>query len=132
MFELTVEDQFAAAHSITIGGVAEPLHGHHFRVRAVVQGERLDAEGLLCDFHELERLLSEAIAPFRGRTINGVPPFDRLSPTAEAIARHLHDAIAAGLPAGVRLSEVAVGEAPGCTATYRQDAAPAAYGSTIP
>lgn len=131
MFELTVEDEFAAAHSITIGGVAEPLHGHHFRVRAVVRGERLDAEGLLCDFHELERLLAEAISPFRGRTINGVPPFDRLPPTAEQLARHLHGAIAAGLPAGVRLAEVAVGEAPGCTATYRHDSA-AAEGTSTP
>lgn len=122
MFELSVEDEFAAAHSISIGGVAEPLHGHHFRVRAVVRGERLDGDGLLCDFHELERLLHAAIAPFRGRTINGVPPFDRLPPTAEEIARHLHGAIAAGLPAGVRLVEVSLGEAPGCTATYREPA----------
>jgi 6-pyruvoyltetrahydropterin/6-carboxytetrahydropterin synthase len=119
MYELSVETEFAAAHAISIGGEMEPLHGHHFRVRATLRGEALDGEGLLCDFHAFERRLDAAVDPFRGRTINGVPPFDALPPTAELLARHLHEAISAGLPAGVRLVEVAVGEAPGCTATYR-------------
>ncbi len=97
----------------------EELHGHHFRVRAMVEGPALDDEGLLCDFHLLERSLDEAIRPFAGRTVNGTPPFDRVLPTAEAMAKHFHDALAATLPAGVRMVEVAVGEAPGCTAIYR-------------
>ncbi len=118
MFRLQVDREFAAAHAIVIGGEHEPLHGHHFRVRATVEGGGLDAEGLLCDFHLLERRLDEAISPFAGRTLNGTPPFDRLSPTAESIARHLFEAVAPGLPQGVRLVEVAVGEAPGCTAIY--------------
>lgn len=128
MYELSVEREFAAAHAISIGGEMEPLHGHHFRVRATLQGERLDGEGLLCDFHLFERRLAAAIEPFQGRTINGVPPFDTLPPTAELLARHLHEAISTDLPAGVRLVEVAVGEAPGCTAIYR----PAPDATTAP
>lgn len=119
MFRLEVVREFAAAHAISIGGAMEELHGHHFRVRAMVEGPTLDQEGLLCDFHLLERSLDEAIRPFAGRTVNGTPPFDRVLPTAEAMAKHFHDRLAATLPAGVRMVEVAVGEAPGCTATYR-------------
>ena len=118
MFRLHVDCEFPAAHAISIRGVMEEMHGHHFRVRATIEGPRLDGDGLLCDFHDLEQRLARAIDPFRNRTLNGVPPFDRTSPTAEAIARHLFEAVAPQLPAGVRLVEVSVGEAPGCTATY--------------
>lgn len=121
MYRLRVDREFPAAHSITIGGEAEEIHGHHFRVGVVVEGSRLDGEELLCDFHELEARLDRAIEPFRNRTVNGVPPFDRVNPTAEALARHFGEAVSAGLPEGVRLVEVAVGEAPGCTATYLPD-----------
>jgi 6-pyruvoyltetrahydropterin/6-carboxytetrahydropterin synthase len=53
--------------------------------------------------------------------LNHVPPFDRVNPTAEMVARHLADVIARGLPPGVRLARVSVTEAPGCRATYRLD-----------
>lgn len=121
MFRLEVVREFAAAHAIAIGGAMEELHGHHFRVRATVEGPELDSEGLLCDFHLLERGLDDAIRPFAGRTVNGTPPFDRILPTAEAMAKHFFDAMAASIPAGARLVEIAVGEAPGCTAFYRPD-----------
>jgi hypothetical protein len=47
-----------------------------------------------------------------------VPPFDRLNPTAELVARHIADELGGAVPAGVRVHAVSVGEAPGCTATY--------------
>jgi 6-pyruvoyltetrahydropterin/6-carboxytetrahydropterin synthase len=121
MYRLRVDREFPAAHSITICGEAEEIHGHHFRVGVVVEGPSLDGEELLCDFHDLEARLDRAIDPFRNRTVNGVPPFDRVNPTAEALARHFGEAMASGLPEGVHLVEVAVGEAPGCTAIYRPE-----------
>ncbi len=118
MYELTVEAAFRADHAISIGGDREERHGHDWRVRVVVGGEDLDADGLLCDFHELEGQLENAVANLRGADLNAVSPFDAVNPTAEHVARHLAESLAPDLPERVTLRSVHVTEAPGCTATY--------------
>lgn len=123
MFELTVQGEFCAAHSIRIAGEREPLHGHNFRVSVCVSSEALDADGLVCDFHAVERALREVLRPLHNADLGTTPPFDRVNPTAEEIARHIAGAVGSGLkgvlPAGARISAVSVTEAPGCTATYK-------------
>jgi 6-pyruvoyltetrahydropterin/6-carboxytetrahydropterin synthase len=123
MYELTVEREFCAAHAITIAGEREAVHGHNWRVRVVVAGPALDADGLLCDFHDVERRLDEVLAPFRNQDLNRTAPFDRLNPTAEHVARHLAaqltERLAPCLPAGTAVASVSVTEAPGCSATFR-------------
>lgn len=119
MFLLELETEFSAAHAIMLRGSREKTHGHNFRVTVAVAGERLDGDGLLCDFHLLERRLAEVVAPFRDADLNGTPPFDRINPTAEAIARHLGEAFGHGLPAGVRVDSVRVTEATRCAAIFR-------------
>src|SRR5262249_48635902 len=89
MFALEVETEFSAAHAITIAGTRERVHGHNFRVNAAVSGAALDGDGLLCDFHALERWLAEIVRPFRDGDLNSTPPFDRINPTAERIAEHI-------------------------------------------
>ena len=118
MYELSVTREFCAAHAIDIKGVREPLHGHNWRVTAVVAGPVLDADGLLCDFHEVEAHLDAAIDRYRDRTLNDVAPFDQVNPTAEHLARHLAEALADGLGEGVQVRRLSVTEAPGCEATY--------------
>src|SRR4051812_35540071 len=98
MYELSVEREFCAAHAITMAGQREPMHGHNWRVTVVVAGEKLDANGLLCDFHLIERQLDRVIGQVHNRTLNEIPPFDRINPTAEHVARHFADAVAAALP----------------------------------
>ncbi|MFZ9915990.1 MAG: 6-pyruvoyl trahydropterin synthase family protein [Phycisphaerales bacterium] len=105
-FALEVEAEFAAAHAILLAGARERLHG----------------EELLCDFHLVERLLSEAVAPFRDGNLNDTPPFDRRNPTAEAVAHHVATELAHRLAAAapsVHLEWVRVTEAPRCTAIVR-------------
>lgn len=123
VFDLTIESTFSAAHAITVAGRAEPLHGHDFHATATISGPALDGDGLLCDFHAAERQLRELTSPFHNRNLNETPPFDRLNPTAENIARHLGDELARRLapilPGGARLSALRLTEAPGCAATYR-------------
>lgn len=118
MFELRVERSFSAAHAISIRGRLEPLHGHDWGVTAVVRGARLDDDGLLCDFHLIERQLDAIIAPLHNRCLNETPPFDRVNPTAENVARHIGERLEAGLPQDVVLHGCRVSEAPGCTACY--------------
>ena len=96
----------------------EELHGHDWRVRVAIRGPRLDAEDLLLDFHALESALRDAVAPFSGRTMNGVPPFDHVHPTAERLAEHVGTTLAGAIPAGCDLVWVSVEEAPGCIARW--------------
>lgn len=118
MFQLELETEFSAAHAIVIAGTRERVHGHNFRVTMVVEGPRLDAEGLLCDFHMVERWLEEIVAPFRDGDLNATPPFDRVNPTAERIAEHIGMAMAGKLPANVRVGRVRVTEATRCAAVF--------------
>jgi len=122
-WSLTVERSFCAAHAITMAGSLEPLHGHTWEVRVEVAAPALDGDGLLCDFHALEAVVDEVLAPLRDRNLNEVPPFDRLNPTAEHVAWHLASAIDARvrerMAGDVRVTEVRVVEAPGCTAIFR-------------
>jgi 6-pyruvoyltetrahydropterin/6-carboxytetrahydropterin synthase len=118
MYLLRIERTFSAAHAITMAGVQEEVHGHDWRVEATVAGASLDADGLLVDFHALERSLDGIVGRFRNRNLNAVAPFDRVNPTAELVAQFIATRLASDLPPGVHVHSVSVGEAPGCTATY--------------
>jgi len=116
---LRVRAGFEAAHHLTsYRGAPEPVHGHSWRVEAVLAADRLDDEGMAYDFVEVRRALQELAAAFDHGDINTVPPFDRLSPTTERIAVWFHDRLRERLPAAP-LVEVTVWEGPDCSATYQ-------------
>lgn len=124
-FRLELTSVFSAAHAIVIGGQREPLHGHDWRVTATIGGATLDSDGLLVDFHAVEAALKAIIAPFHNRSLNETPPFDVANPTAELVAKHIGEALAAWLLSdaaamarGVRLVQVRITEAIGCAAIY--------------
>src|SRR5882762_905009 len=105
-FEITTTRTFSAAHQLRLyDGSLEPLHGHNWRVRVTVAADRLDAIGVVMDFHELERLLDVLVAPLHNRHLNEVPPFStELNPTTEHVALHIGRSLR--LPATVRLASV--------------------------
>ncbi|RMD60705.1 MAG: 6-carboxytetrahydropterin synthase [Planctomycetota bacterium] len=122
MHEITVEIEFPASHALTIAGTREPEHTHQWRVSATVASEELDSDGLVCDFHALQQLLERIVEPWKDRSLNATPPFDRCNPSAERVALVVHEALAKSLPAvsaSARLIAVGVTEAPGCHAVYR-------------
>jgi len=124
MFEITVQAEFCAAHTITINKHEEPIHGHNWRVTAAVTADRLDHDGLLCDFHLVERELQAIIAPFINNNLNDIHPFTSLNPTAEHVAMHIGDQLAEKLDGhlanNARVTRVSITEAPGCVATYHR------------
>lgn len=124
MYEIAVHAEFCAAHALVIAGTREALHGHNWRVTARIEGQTLDADGLLCDFHTVEESLGEILGPFQNNTLNQVPPFDRTNPSAEHVARHIAEALAERLDESLAphaaVASVSVTEAPGCVATYRR------------
>lgn len=123
MYRVSAERRFWASHSLRgyLGGEDEPLHAHDWRARVSVVAEDLDAAGLAVDFHRLEEALEALLAPFVGKSLNAVPPFDRENPTAENLARYLYRGLRPSLaPSGVCLEAVTVWEAAGCSVTYQE------------
>jgi 6-pyruvoyltetrahydropterin/6-carboxytetrahydropterin synthase len=126
MFQISVAREFCAAHALVIRGLREPVHGHNFHLTVTLQGDRLDADGLLLDFHALERLLDEILHPLTNADLNAAPGL--ANPTAELVAKHIADRVVAGLPAIApagaplpRLASVRLTEAPGCAVVYLPD-----------
>ncbi len=123
MFEVSVEQTFAAGHALgDYRGKCENVHGHNYRIQVTIQGEELDPAGLLVDFVDIKRVMSQAIDRLDHRFINDVTPFDVLNPSAENMARYFYDELAKGLNRStppVRVAEVKVWETDTQNATYR-------------
>jgi len=122
MFEVAVERTFAAGHALrNYKGKCENVHGHNYRVRITIAGERLNSIGLLVDFLDLKRVMDEVIEYLDHHFINDLPPFDTLNPSAENMAKYFYDRVAEGLQTDppVRISEVRVWETDTSIAAYR-------------
>ena len=123
MFEVSVEQTFAAGHALRdYKGKCENVHGHNFRVRVTIEGERLDRTGLLVDFLDVKTLMHSVIARLDHQFLNEVTPFDVENPSAENIAAYFYRELTSGLagtPVPVRIREVKVWETDVQSASYR-------------
>src|SRR5437016_1048051 len=78
--------RFSAAHALKLyDGSLEPVHGHNWKVQVTVSAAKLDAIGVVMDFHELERLIDLLVQPMHNRHLNDLPPFASLNPSAENV-----------------------------------------------
>ena len=128
MFEVSVEETFAAGHALRgYRGKCENVHGHNYRCQVTMEGEQLDSIGLLVDFVELKRTVHSVLDRLDHQWLNDYPPFNEINPSAENMARYIYDEVHAGLPTnnGVRLDSVKLWETDTCSATYRAAARPA-------
>jgi 6-pyruvoyltetrahydropterin/6-carboxytetrahydropterin synthase len=122
MFEISVEDTFAAGHSLrNYHGKCEKLHGHNYRVQVTIEGEKLNEAGLLMDFVEIKRTLHATVERLDHEFLNDLPPFDVLNPSAENMAKYFCDEVSKALPPGrdVRVACVRLWETDTSLATYR-------------
>jgi 6-pyruvoyltetrahydropterin/6-carboxytetrahydropterin synthase len=101
---ITRKIEFSAAHVCHVpelsedenqrlfGPAANPNgHGHNFVLEVSVEGAPDPVTGMVLDLKELKDLLNrEIVALYDHRFLNyEVPPFDRVNPTAENIAREI-------------------------------------------
>ena len=120
MFEVSVEETFAAGHALRgYRGKCENVHGHNYRVQLTLEGSELDAIGLLVDFVEVKRLIHGVVDRLDHRFINDLPPFDVVNPSAENLAKYFYDEISVNLTPAVRLGQVKIWETDITSATYR-------------
>ena len=81
MFEVSVEQSFAAGHALrNYKGACENVHGHNFKVQVTVEGPRLDPTGMLVDFLDVKASMQNVILALDHRFLNDIPPFDMLNP----------------------------------------------------
>ncbi len=122
MFQLTVELPFSAAHQIEgHPGPCARLHGHNYHAVITVSGDQLDDGGMLLDFGQLKNICREIIAPLDHTFLNDLPAFAGANPTAEALARHLHQQLSSKLSPlrpDLRVARVTVRESESSSATY--------------
>jgi 6-pyruvoyltetrahydropterin/6-carboxytetrahydropterin synthase len=122
MFQLSIETHFSAAHRLReYQGKCERLHGHNYRVEVVLCGETLDRLGMLMDFQDGKGIVRDVVGRMDHQYLNEIPPFDKLNPTAEQVARQIAEEIGARLPVGVRVASVTCWESESCGARYVPD-----------
>ena len=141
MYSIKVEASFSAAHNLRgYKGKCEELHGHNWKVEALVTKDKLDKTGMVTDFKYLKMKLSKVLEkldhkylnriayfkrvnPIRGRLPKAAvghlrcPAYNGVNPTSENIARFIYDEITRQ---GLRLKSVTVWENATCSATYEE------------
>ncbi len=91
MFEVRVEDDFAAAHFLRdYHGKCENLHGHNYKVFVHVRGELLNEGGMLLDFSQLKKSLKKVLAGLDHTNLNDIAYFEQ-NPSAERIALYIYN-----------------------------------------
>jgi 6-pyruvoyltetrahydropterin/6-carboxytetrahydropterin synthase len=123
MFEVTVEDTFAAGHALRgYRGKCENPHGHNYRIKVTLAGEKLDQIGLLFDFKDLKQVMGEVIDRLDHQFLNDLEPFTELNPSAENLAKYFYDEANQKLHSTtngrVRVKDVTVWETDTTTARY--------------
>lgn len=121
-YSIRIEARFEAAHFLrSYRGVAEPLHGHSYKVEAVLSGSGagLDPDAIAVDFvtskGELERLAKK----LDYTCVNDIPPFTEINPSAENIAEWFWEELSAAVSAEkASVDSVTVWEGPVNAATF--------------
>lgn len=122
MWEISQETAVAAAHQLRFApGEGERLHGHNWRIKAVLRAAELDKSGFVVDFNQLGAALRALVEPYEHVLLNEIAPFDDLNPTAENLARVVADGLAASMDdVRVKVARVEVWENDSCCAIFHR------------
>jgi len=124
MFEVTVENSFAAAHRLReYKGNCERLHGHNWRVKMTFHTDSLNTLGLAIDFRIARKILADVLSVLDHTNLNELDAFTRLNPSAERIAEYIFTratGVIANYPGieNVAVRSVTVFETPGSAVTF--------------
>ncbi len=122
MYTVTVREGFSAAHNLRgYHGNCEKLHGHNWKVEAVIGGGKLDKDGLLIDFREAKQLLHKVLKGIDHAYLNELLEFKELNPTSENIAHLIYKELSGllkGKTCSCSLRSVSVWETDANCATY--------------
>lgn len=96
-YSVETEGTFEAAHTIVNHpGKCSRMHGHSYRVRVTVAGEKDPKSGMVQDFGDISGPLKELLDLFDHRIINDMVP--NMIPTAENIAGFFFEQLLMTIP----------------------------------
>jgi 6-pyruvoyltetrahydropterin/6-carboxytetrahydropterin synthase len=123
MYRVTVSARFEAAHNlIDYEGGPEPLHGHSYKVEAVLEAEKLQRFDVAVDFVPAKRALEAIAKELDYSYVNEHPAFRGRNTSAENLALHFAERLASSGALGrARVAEVTVWEGPENRASWRPE-----------
>lgn len=107
MVLITRRAEFSASHRLAnpdwsdeknteVFGIESQTHGHNYALEVTVAGEIDPLHGMIMDLKDLKDLIErEVVEPWDHRHLNHeAPPFDRVVPTVENMAKEIWDRLA--------------------------------------
>jgi len=120
MYRVRVVKNFSSAHNLSgYEGNCENLHGHNWKVEAVLCGSNLDKVGMLIDFRVLKKTLGNVINDFDHKYLNDCLAFKTVNPTSENLAYYIFNELEKTFPKMV--DKVTVWENEDSAAEYCRD-----------
>ena len=118
MFELAIIGDFASAHQLHgYEGNCKELHGHTWKVEAVIEGDQLDSVGMLIDFKAAKMKLKNLLADLDHVFLNNLPAFQRNNPTTEHLAKYIFEEFSKACHP-LKVKRVQVWESEAASVTY--------------
>ena len=98
MYQVGTAVEFPAQHIMPgVEGPEGELHSHDYRLEVLVERERLDDRGMVCDLDVLDAALQRIDDTVRDKNLEIIQPDDAEAVTVEVFARWAHDTLAAEL-----------------------------------
>ncbi len=123
MYEIIVESHFDVAHFLRgYRGKCENLHGHRYIIKVRLKTDVLNEIGLAYDFTEVKKRLNVITEKYDHFSLNDIPPFDKINPSAENVAAVIFRDLKASLAGEpIKLSAVEAWETPQQGIVYTED-----------
>jgi 6-pyruvoyltetrahydropterin/6-carboxytetrahydropterin synthase len=123
VFEICVETQFSAAHSLTgYQGNCAQVHGHNWIVEVFVKCLELNNIGIGIDFRDIRQAVKIIINDLDHSCLNEHPEFKYTNPSSENIARFLYRELGKAINSvNVKVSKVKVSETRSAGAYYWEE-----------
>jgi 6-pyruvoyltetrahydropterin/6-carboxytetrahydropterin synthase len=120
MFELKVINHFSAAHQLKLVATkCENLHGHNWKIEVCVKGEKLNDAGVIIDFGQIKKHISEIMANLDHKFLNELEWFKGANPSSEIIAERIATELQKMIDdPSVKVSSVTAWESDDACATY--------------
>jgi len=123
VFEICVEAQFSAAHSLAgYQGNCAHVHGHNWIVEVFVKCLELNSIGISIDFRDIRNAIKDVINELDHSCLNEHLEFKDTNPSSENIARFLYRELGEKInSASVKVSKVKVSETRSAGAYYWEE-----------
>ena len=111
MFYLSVITYISSAHRLKeYQGVCQRIHGHNWKIKVQVKGNKLNDLGILIDFKDLRKISEQVSERIDHQFLNELERFKKINPSAENMARFFYKEIKILLPSNVKMDKIIIWE----------------------